>query len=462
MSTLSAIIGFPSNDSWRVYDSMDNLYLLHYTPDAPVNTYGVIKGMVVDVEAMKVIATSTPYTPTGVSSKLEVASYDNSLYIQDAANPNISYTLNLEETTFHPGFDGPIITLFLHQGQVRLASEWRIDAGDRWGTSPPYHELFMQLGGDILVSPNFLFDTTKDYSPYIHRFILAHPDLQVVSKTPIESGLLVYIGWDRMWEEIPNPQIDDVLREPDLPSLNYDNWTSIIKQPSYDLDTSNDFLLMGMHEVEVDVGDERLLPGEFIFASYTEEGTRRNLRIESTSYRWRADMRGGSPFLLERFYRLSNGKFNNTQEESGRLLYMERFPVLASTPSDKDLELPMIVQTAQDKIPLTVEARLYNIYLVFLYSLPLSQQEEGVDFYTNYWLRIEEVITHLIEIYIDSFSWLDYTRISETEKRIITLAISFAQQRIGEDNMKVLVAAEIRRLVLQSEGTKLFQLTTQI
>lgn len=480
---IATILGVPNTESWQIVDTdtAAGLYLIHYTPDASMVRYGSLRGVVVDVPNKTVVARSYGFTPVISASSLAVAEYDGNIHLTDAINPNVDYDIDPKKTLFYPGFEGTIMRVFLHGGRVYHSTHKKLDAvRSRWGNSPTFVEIYRQLGGP---SNEDLFDLSKNYSPIVHIFLLAHPSVQVASKTPIGAGYLVYLGPREMWDpaksSYPTNEIDavdhgidavvDFVANPQEP---------VVYAPrTMTLEEVNKHLTFGFHQPFDRTGlEDRLLPGEFIIAYLqTKEGQISGaLRIESPAYHWRSSLRDNNPNLVHQFYLLSNGKFIQAQYDDEREVYLRKFPILSPYDEESINEVltdgPIIVWPQEDLTEETIneiladpDSRLYNIFLAFLYSLPGHFQQQAVDIYQDYQTSLQDVNDWLVDL--NANDDLAVELIPPRARQIITNARGIARARIDQgsgENLEPIVEREIGNLVQSEEGASLFRLANTV
>jgi hypothetical protein len=477
---IASILDIPNNDSWQIVDTntADGLYLIHYSPDASMIRYGSLQGVVVDVTNKVIVARSLGFTPVVTASTLQVAEYDDNIHLTDAVNPNINYIIDPKTTLFFPGFEGTIMRVFLYRGRVYHSTHKKLDANRaRWGNSPTFLEIYRELGGP---ADKDLFDLSKNYSPIVHIFILVHPTLQVVSKTLIGNGCLVYLGSYRMWDPETSPYPHNEIDLVDHGVVAVDEFIPNSKEPftyaprEMTLEEVNKYLSFGFHQ-NIDQCDleDRLLPGEFVIAYLQpkEDQISGTLRIESPAYHWRASLRDNNPNLFHQFYLLSNGKFIQAQYDNEREIYLRKFPILTPYEEESIIELlkeePIIIWPQENlseeiinEILADPSSRLYNIFLAFLYSLPPHLQGNSFGIYQEYQKSISAVADWLIDLYERGDS--SYDLIPSRARQIINAARSNAQRRIEEgsvENLGSLVNEEIRRLLELEEGASLFHLS---
>lgn len=483
---IASILDISDTESWEILDSdvAAGLYLIHYAPNASMVRYGSLRGVVVDVPNRMVVARSFGYTPLIKASQLEVAEHDHLIHLKDATNPNVDYTIDPKTTLFYPGFDGVIMCVFLYDGRVYHSTYHSLDAQkESWGNSPTFLQIYHQLDGP---SDDTLFDLSKKYSPIVHVFLLAHPYLQSASKTLVGDGYLVYLGPRQMWkvDESPYPQdeidpqdhglegVDTFIPEPEDP-------VTYLPEPM-SLDEVNNYLTFGFHQpFDRSNLEDRLLPGEFVFAFLRKEDQPEItgvLRIESPSYQWRASLQDNSPYFEYRFFLLSNGKFIQTEYDEEKELYLQKFPIL--TPySQEDLEgilavNPIVVWPQKDLSEEEINdilddpsSRLYNIFLAFLYTLPLIHQDSALAILDDYQEGIRRVTDWLIKIHEKGN--IDHEVIPNRARQLIELARIFSRTRLNHEwqsskepreDIDTMVREEIKRLVEAEEGSSLFRL----
>lgn len=480
---IATILEISNNESWQIIDTdtAAGLYLVHYTPDASMVRYGSLRGVVVDVPNKTIVARSYGFTPVITTSSMAVAEYDGKIHLTDGVNPNVNYDIDPKTTLFYPGFEGTIMRVFLHGGRVYHSTHKKLDAiRSRWGNSLTFLEIYHQLGGP---NDEDLFDLGKNYSPIVHIFLLAHPSLQVASKSSIGAGYLVYLGPRQMWDvnksRYPQNEVDSV----DHGIVAVEDFVANPQQPlvyasrQMTLEQVNKHLDFGFHQPFDRTGlEDRLLPGEFIIA-YLQSNQGEligALRIESPSYHWRSSLRDNNPNIIHQFYLLSNGKFIQAQYDEEREVYLRKFPIM--TPYDEEsisevlAEGPIIVWPQEDlsesiinEILTDSNSRLYNIFLAFFYSLPSYFQERALDIYQDYQESLRQVTAWLINL--NANDDLAYELIPPRGRQIINNARGIARVRIDQgsgENMEPLVENEISNLVQSEEGSSLFRLANSL
>ena len=507
---IAEVLGVENSAAWKIVssDPDHNLYMVHHVPEAAHGKYAGIRGVVVDTQARTIICKSYGYTPTTIMDKLSVQS-DGMIRITD--DLGLEHLVDPARMQIKSGFEGTLIHVFKHDGIVYRATRKRLDPeNSRWGNSKSFLEMYWELGGP---KDEDLFNPETNYSPYCHVFIMVHPDVLVVSKENIGDGYMVYLGPQEMWsveyDECPYKQvredgtlfegvsqeefdadtrpnagwIDSDLRMPTTVSHFEPGATrdiTILSPPNLSLEQANHHLTFGYYSSFPGWQnyDRRLLPGEFVIVHFFDENgnLEEMIKVESTSYAWRATMRDNNPNLLHRFYQLLNGSYIRYETPEGREKYLDLYPILTPYPLEIIKQsLPLVVwpedPTYYDPNMLTNrDSRLYNIWMAFMMAVPLHRQFEVAGFFTQLINTRNQVIGWLRKI--ESFGKLDSSEYNKRVINIIEAARRFSGRKIeqGQDrdytgrkkSFKELTRDNIRNLVMKEEGSSLYRLAKEM
>jgi len=384
--------------------------------------------------------------------------------------------LNQNNVKFKVGYEGTLINIFKHDGVVYRSTRKRLDAErSRWGTSKTFMEMYYQLGGP---SDEVLFDPMSKYSPWVHSFIIVHPDVLVVTKDNVGEGYLVYLGSKRMYsteyDECPYKQ----LRQDGTPFLTDQEFlqdervnagwidpishtpTNFLSPTSLTLEEANQHLLFGSYESfdHADL-DRRMLPGEFVIVHQTDDqGHEKMLRVESHAYNWRSQMRDNNPNLLNRFFHLVSHSYT-----SGMI---EKYPVF--TPYDERSIKAQIESggyVVWPQVPSKVdmsnkEVRLYNIWLAFLNAVPLHRQKEVAGYLNYLYMKRNELVSWLR--HLENLGHMDPALFSKRVLNILEIARRFAQQNSNGKTVKNATKDNIRNLIMKEEGASLYRLIKEM
>lgn len=513
---ISSVLGVENSAAWDIIssDPEHNLYMVHHKPEANLAEHGQVRGVVVDTLAKTVVARSYGYTPTIVSDQVLLQPGDGNIHLIDELG--LEHTVDPARALFKIGFEGTLINVFKHDGIVYRSTRKRLDpARSRWGNSKTFMDMYWSLGGP---SDEVLFDPATKYSPYCHIFIVVHPDVLVVSKDNIGDGYLVYLGPKQMWsleydfcpykqvkkdgslfpgitqeqfDQDPRPNagwIDPDIHVPETVSNMGDDVTykshAIYSPQNLSIEEVNKHLQFGFYKPfdGADRLDRRMLPGEFVIVHQLDEtgATTGLLRVESTSYSWRAGMRDNDPNLRHRFTQLVPGSYLQYDTPEGKDRYNTLYPTFE--PFDEEsiksqiskrgpyVVWPQDVPYYDPEYLNTKESRMYNIWLAFLNSVPLHSQKEVSEYLSWLYTKRGELIGWLRML--ETRGHLDSSEYSRRVLDIIGAARNFAQKRAetGKDSthggqrlsIKDMVRENIRNLIMKEEGTSLYRLITEM
>lgn len=513
---VSSVLGVENSAAWEIVssDPEHHLYMVHHKPEANLADYGQIRGIVVDTEAQTIVCESYGYTPTIVSDSIRPAEEGGMIQLTDELGT--VHQVNPDRSIFKIGFEGTLINVFKHDGKVYRSTRKRLNPSkSRWGNSETFMNMYWDLGGP---TDNELFNPESDYSPYCHTFIIVHPDVLVVSKDNIGRGYLVYLGPKQMWsleysdcpykqtqedgslyegvtpeefEADPRPNagwIDGEIYLPEtVTSLTPDgsmNRNPIFAPNDLSLEDANRHLMFGFYNpfTDYDKLDRRMLPGEFVIVHNIDEtgATTGMLRVESTSYSWRAGMRDNNPNLLHRFFQLVNGSYIRYDTAEGRRRYDSLYPTF--TPYDSQsiknqlatvgpyIVWPQNTSYHDPSNLMSKESRMYNIWIAFLNSVPLHRQGEVSVYLDTLYKKRGELIRWLRMV--ENREYLDPVEYSRRVINIVQAARSFARERVerGQDrgrdgrrlSLKQITKANIRNLVMKEEGSSLYRLVREM
>ena len=461
--TLAPMLGLQPDDPFDIVSENENLTMVHYRPDADLEIFGNLRGIILDTKVGNVVSYSYPHAPTIIAS--QIVSEDGFVKVGNQV-------LDESKIRIKIGFEGTMIHVFKHAGKVYRSTRKRLDPSkSKWGNSKTFGEMYWDLSGP---SDEALFDVEKDYSPYVHSFILAHPDVQVCSKDDVGNGCLIYLGPKTMYstepEECPYPieSVDCLLRVPETTSVKTQG--TIYSPEKLTLEDANKHLLFGFYEkVEgYEYLDPRLLPGEFVILENSETG--KMFRIESHSYNWRASIRNNNPNLLHRFFELLDYSYFRGNDD---FHYSQMFPVLTfydyESLSKNIKENPIIIWPQKTEIehsvPTNKDSKLYNIWQAFLICVPLAQQKEVVEFLNILVARRSELINWLIETSEKKGPITDYSRRAQD---ILVKTRTFAENRVKDSRYRdgksvdELTRDNIRNFISKEKGNSLYKLIREM
>jgi len=485
--------------------------MVHHRREANLKDHGQIRGIVIDTEAKTLVSRSYGYTPTVQTDQITVQPGDGQIHLIDELG--FEHVIDPARCHFKVGFEGTLISVFKHNGKVYRVTRKRLDPSrSRWGSSKTFTEMYWSLGGP---ADEAMFDPDTQYSPYCHTYIMVHPDVLVVSKENVGNGYLVYLGPKQMWTvdyaECPYKQtkkdgslfdgvtqeqfdadtrpnagwIDSTIHVPQTVS-NRDQSSAenpIFSPHNLSLEEANKHLMFGFYNAfgGYDTLDRRMLPGEFVIAHQLDENgaTIGMIRVESTSYSWRSEMRDNNPNIKHRFYQLVSGSYLRYDTEDGRDRYNRLYPTF--TPYDdksikERLEHGPYVVWPQDVTYNDPEnlmdktSRMYNIWLAFLNAVPIHRQKEVSEFLGDLYKKRGALIRWLRML--NNRGNLDPTEFSARAVDIVESAKRFARKKVdsGQDttndgkklSVKEITNYNIKNLVMKEQGSSLYRLVREM
>ena len=389
INIISKLIGIPRGREWSVTseDKEKQLYMIHYSEElASMNrldmeSYGHIRGLVVDVGYGVISCKSSGYQIETVQDELTVTS-DGQMFKFEQKDGSI-FTTPISETTLNKGYEGVQLRIWKDSyGDAHISTFKKLDLSKSMsrGISPLYfHQYYEMLGGP---APESFFDPEKKYSPYVHIVMLVHTDLLTVSRQLIDTkcgGYLVYLGNKRM-----DVQYDvDETEDSPYKVKTYDNIVDasdndgLYNPEPLTIEGANDYLKYGYY-VESDVLKAELSPGEFIFASWKDM----EFRILSSGYNWRLQLCPDGNRLRNFCIAALQSRVSST--------FGTKFPAI---PLQNIEQLNNIVSDGYPILKLTdgkvlnspsISQRLINAHICFLMAVPLHAQEEAMKYMKKY------------------------------------------------------------------------------
>lgn len=373
---ISKIVGIVNDpQAWEIKDTFDHpdgygsLVMVRYKDSADMETFGRINGVVIDVDAGAIIASSYGHTPLAVADEITV-NEKGEIVLTDITG--VTRSFDSSRVKFKLGLEGVILRVYKWGGIVFVSSHTKIDVSRSvWGTSLPFLDIYTALGGPTTE----LFHENTVTSPICHIFQVVDPSLLVATKQDIGVGYLAYLGPKQMWnveltscpykqtdesgidsQGIPNrtlgytPQewlTDKRKNAGFIPSLfsGPSNFVTTLPTPltepvifypqNLDLETVNVHLRRGywlLPDAFYESADYRLTLGEFVTMYWRNDKghlEQAAMQIQSTAYNWRKEqMRGDAPHLMSRFYDLINNMYLNTATPEGLQTFVNNFPLM--------------------------------------------------------------------------------------------------------------------------------------
>ncbi len=473
--TYGKLLNLDPMGAWDIVSESEDLAMIHHNLEADMSVYGTVRGVVLDTKAGNVVSYSFPHANKFVTPALTVV--DGRIILDS----NTSCDVNRLKIKI--GFEGPLIQIFKHGGKVYHSTRKRLESGkSRWGNSKTFEEIYKELDGPV---DDVLFNKDKKYSPYVHTFIMNHPDVLICTKDNVGKGNLIYLGPKQMYsaESSPYPleEVDTELHVPSTVS-SYDTNSEdkkIYSPETLSLEEANKHLLFGFYEgfEGYQFLDPRLLPGEFLILEDTEFDMM--YRVESPAYYWRSTMRNNNPNFLHRMFELLDYAYlkNNSNDDQ---IYNNMFPVLTfydSASLRKTISNAPIIVWPQNtevigNVPVNKDDKLYNIWQCFLASVPVCRQATVVGFHDYLVTKRGEVVTWLIGL-SKQMNSLDLSKFSKRVQDILIKTRSFAADKVrrGENfdkkskvakTLDSLICENIRNFISKEIGSSLYRIIREM
>ncbi len=204
------------------------------------------------------------------------------------------------------------------------------------------------------------------------------------------------------------------------------------------------------------------------------------LKIQSTSYAWRSDMRDTDPNLTFRFYQLANESHLRVDHYAdAATIYRRKFPLLTKYNVGSIIDRikkdgPFIVwpqeeineEIAKELIRGPTD-RLSNIWRCFLMSVPLHRQLDVAHMFDRFIRDREDIITWIINME-DRTDLAEDPDIPNRVHQILELARGNAAKKTEEGknrdrrgrslSVKALTGANVRNLIMKENGRSLYKL----
>ena len=446
------------SDQWNVvdYDAEDELYQIHYNSEADMSKFGALRGVIIHYNKLTgkcvTVCRGFEYTPT---IKCDYIKPGSVVTLTD--NMGKKHVIDTKKAIFKPGREAATIRAFLFNGKVRYPHYRGLDiykSKAKWGDSKTFASMYDEMKAP---KDSELFDMTKKYSPIVHIILLVHPDLSNVSKEAFVEGrgYPLYVGTKTMWvDEYPADEVDPVVHE--IKNLTYDiNLVRNSEPGTYlytprDMDCSqvNYFLAYGWQLIiDSQTGawkshnsDLRQQNGEFVVAYLEGHKSSTIVKIQSTAYSWRSNLRGNDANLYHRFCELmEDRKFKIVSNE-----YLEKYPKFSYYAPESIisvLDKKYIDTFPNHGVPTTVVTdndKMYNIWVALILAVPFHCQKEVSKMLERYNKDKKDLCNYLYELYKNKAhdKGEGFTRALE----IITLAESHAVRNLDKNESTVTVS----------------------
>lgn len=465
---IMTILNLTSKDGWSIVDSVGNLHLVHYNDDADMNLVGHLRGVLVDVEEMRVLVSSYGYTP---SVKIDYLSYLNGqMTILD--ENHTQHVFEESTTIIKPVYEGVIIRVIYYQGQTyRLTHKKIRPLKSRWGSHPYFTKMYTAGGGP---KDDQLFDLTKESSTWCYVFLVVHPKLLMATRQNVVSPYVVLLSAKQMWEtDDENVDMIQHFKLDENKLINNINEPFVHHPKAISLYEANHHLSYGYYPPCYDIQDIRQTAGEsVILYKLDQNGDVIDLvKVNSSSYDYRFKLRGNDPNPYHRFFDLVPHSYHLLFDSINYAEYKQKFIVFDNY-LEADLtgiynHLGFILYLSEAEMPMQErknrEYILKNIWLNYVLALPFSFQLEAISYLEKFIKDRTSVVTWLqANNYHNN---LDTNEISERGKNLIMSARHTANDICRQQPHKKYhdtVQEVIRNFVHKEYGTSLYALVKKM
>lgn len=472
---VSTILGIPISDSWSIVDKQGPLVMVHYEDNADMQTYGDLRGVLVDIDEERVVVDSFGYTPTAITSSLEV-SEDGNIEIEDTDGK--SHVFPVSECKIKRAFEGVVMRAIWYKGSGYLMTHRRIDpVRSRWGTSVTFVEMYNQAGGP---TANQLFDLSKPYSDTCYNFLVVHPDLLVATKQHVEHAYIVCLDETKVRfetdPETSSPGIFDVKKcQRELPVHVTKNFMH--SPPELSVREANGHMANGYY-LQDNVEDPRMSTGEAVMLYRYVNGEIVDIvKVCSVAYGWRTMMRGNNPNIAHQFYTHFDYVYKDFDEKTFRsedglipIEPVEHRDILAyfEQSRKKIFRLPMFnPNLTYLNGPKNRDMRIYILWLNYFVSVPINKQQEVINYYQKFINDRNDLIAWLQYLERNNKT-VDYLEISDRAKAIIKSVRVLAEESVRNGTnvdrygrrlaFKTLLKRTVDNLMKKEKGSSLYAL----
>lgn len=486
------ILNLQSISGWSVVDTYKNLAMVHYNDDADKRVYGYLRGLVVDTVTGDIVAKSFGHTPVAVYDTLQV-NQNNMIVVRD--EDDVVHAFPIKDTVMKRAVDGVTIRCIWYDNEIIYMTHRKFNPiKSRWVTSRPFLTMYHEANGP---TEEDLFDTSKPYSSTCYVFMVCHPELLVGTRQQVNKPYIVHLSSF----EMKLSQTDVV---PGVPKYKYSTEITglikesfILKPEALSLEKANAHLHCGYYQ-PFDIPDKRQLTGEAVIVSLISNGeVIDTVKVHSSSFDWRSNLRGNNPNIVNQFYSMLNIVYNNiiTQDDwinltnklillplyspaDLKVLYKETGAILVMPPSEEHLSADLYA---------TRDDRIHLLWINYVLSLPPNLQEQALNILDNFVDEREELIEWLIMLeakHRDLNTIVFPTRGKQKEgvennnkgiKRVLTLLRDvrrMAMDRISSGNnyarngayisLPVIIKNTVRNLINKEHGPSLYGLIREM
>lgn len=407
-AAICKILDVPDARLFEIKDVKGDLLLINISESATsaeLKKYGYIHGLVLDMRSRQSVLGSFGHTPVAVADEILVGE-DNMLHLTDVTKFKHDL-VNDENLSITPVYEGVVVRIIWYGGRAYYMTHKKIDCSkSKWGDSATFLELYEKSGGP---APELLFDTSKQYSRRAYSFMIVDPTLRVGSMLKNTQPCCVFLGMTMLHVDFPVGVDVDELQEKNFESFSVPiqelTEPKVINAQSMTIEEANRFLKYGFYNMNDVQIDKRLMPGEAVLIrySYPDPSTPDFcMRVQSTGFQHRVDMRGDDVNIVHRFYELvelvrpaitSQDRWDTI---CNRLVPLNLFDYVSTRALiEASPNLPVILSNVKEPTPAdypNVDDRIYLLYLNMLVATPITSRHLILPLIDNYHINRQRVI----------------------------------------------------------------------
>ena len=481
------IMGITDLTGWSVIDTDKNLALVHYNPKTDFQKFGRIRGLILDTENGDMICDSFGYTPIAISD--EITPVDDEVSITDVDGINHKFLLTDKDVYVKRVFEGVMMNVTWDKGEMRISTHKKINpTRSKWGNSKRFLDIYKEAKGPTAEQ---LFDVTKPYSSTCYHFLAVDGTLLVATRQKVNVPYLVYV--DRQEMHLNKPESEIATGVPSFPTIDLISGTvsvsGIYNPQQLNINHVNRFLKYGYYKKFITPDDchdleERQLAGEsVIFYRKVDESIVDVVKVNSSSYEWRSNLRGGNHNIVNQFYAKLNMVYSDIKEDSqweklkSNLIL---FPLYYSVDDVRNfynegqgiLLIPIRKSfTPEKEMYNTRQSRIHLFWINYVLALPISHQEAALEILENFITDRDNLVKWLCTLE-DNVKKVEEPEYCKYIVRIISSARREGNKAVKEGtnltkkgqvlNYKAMVKRKIFDLINKERGTSLYAMIREM
>ena len=355
------ILNIPLSNDWSIVDTEGSLCLVHYSENADMSMFGHLRGVLVDLDSCRILAPSFfGFNEEAVCDHLSVV--DDQVSIKDKLG--FEHTFDVDQMRIQPVYDGASMRVIWYNSQMYFISHKRINTSrSRWGSSRPFVEMYQDAGGPTAEE---LFDTSVPESSTCYTFMIVDKDTSVGTRQVINKPYVVCLHKESLETDSPAGKFEFTKTK----HIGTVDESFVGESPDLTINEANDFLSSGYSQ-HVEGADLRSQPGEAVIIYSVKDGKIEDiLRVHSTGYNWRNQLRNNKPNVKFQLYTLLGDCQLDLTASDNIELFIEKYLKI-----DEEINSKITLNKVRKLTPedLNVDRRdlAKIVYVNYLYSLPI-------------------------------------------------------------------------------------------